>query len=909
MSLTAGATLAHYHVTALLGEGGMGQVWQATDTQLNRQVALKILPDAFADDPDRLARFQREAQLLASLNHPNIGGIHGLEHSGGVRALVLELIEGPTLADRIAQGPIPLDEALPIATQIAEALEAAHEAGVIHRDLKPANIKVRDNGTVKVLDFGLAKALDPTPAGNPDLSPTLTAAATQMGVILGTAAYMSPEQARGKPVDRRADIWAFGCVLYEMLTGRRAFAGEDVSMTLSQVLQREPDFGLLPPSVSPHVAQTMRLCLRKDPQQRLGDVRDARLALDGAFETAVSPAVGAVAAPQRLVWQRPIVVACAMMLALAAGLAVSRLFWATAQPSAGPTRLTLTVPDTDALPSTPLGPVIALSPDGRTLVYRAARNGVQQLFRRPIDQFEATPIPGTEDSTTAFFSPDGQWVGFDPNGGLAKVALAGGPAQTLMDVAGAFGGIRGADWAADDTIVFGSSRPGGPLMQIPAAGGEPTALFTPEDRRRSAQPQVIVERDAVIFSLSGGPQDTSELQVLYRETGARRTLVSNASAGRVLSTGHLVFVRSGALWAVPIDRTRLEIVGTPTPVVEGVRVDVSGAVHYATGDDGSLVYIPGTGSPDSRSLVWVDREGVEEVLSLPSRDYDTLSLSPDGLRAAVVAGGSGGNRDIWVAELARGTLTRLTTHPGDDTHPLWTPDGRRVAFVSHEDGRATLYWQPADGSAPPERLLSDERLRDLVPYDWSPDGQTLFLTADSSETGRDIVRVSTDGSGTWEPLFQTPANEFSPAISPDGRWLAYASTESGRFELYVQRFPELQGRQQISVGGGYRPHWSADGRELFYLRAPNAPPTAVVRVTVETTNSDPPVLVFGTEEVLFDWRYYAQPSPMQYYDLSPDGQRFLVIGTGDADDVGAGRDEINVVLDWHQELLERVPIP
>ena len=405
--------------------------------------------------------------------------------------------------------------------------------------------------------------------------------------------------------------------------------------------------------------------------------------------------------------------------------------------------------------------------------------------------------------------------------------------------------------------------------------------------------------------------DDGELHLLIPETGEHRTLLPAAVKGRVLSTGHLVFVRSGALWAVPFDLAALAIVGNPAPVVEEVRVEGGGAVQYATADDGSLVYIPGTVSGIERSLVWVDRSGEEDVLTLPVRDYETLSLSPDGTRAAVVVGAGDGNRDIWVSELARGTLTRLTTQPGDDTHPLWSPDGQRVVFMhrSIEDGQVTVYSQAADGSGTPEPLLTDEMLTILVPYDWSPDGETLFLTAAGGETGRDIGMVSADGSGTWEPLAQTPATEQSPALSPDGRWLAYASNESGRYEVYVQRFPELLGRQQVSVGSGYRPHWSEDGRELFFLRAPAGPPTAVVRVTVETTDRDPPVLDFGTEEVLFNWRYYSQASPMQYYDISPDGQRFLTIAAGATGDAGAGRAEINVVLDWFQELTERVPVP
>ena len=915
MALSPGTRLGVYEVSAKIGEGGMGEVYQARDTKLDRDVALKVLPEAFTSDPDRLARFEREAKVLASLNHPNIGSIYGLEEAGGVKALVLELIEGPTLADRIKQGPIPVDEALPIAKQIAEALESAHQQGVIHRDLKPANVKVKTDGTVKVLDFGLAKAFQADAStGNMSMSPTmsLTAAATQMGMVIGTAAYMAPEQAKGKVVDKRADVWALGAVLYEMLTGQQPFAANDVSTTLARVIEREPDWDALPSNVSPVLATYVRRCLAKDPKQRIHDVADVRLAMEGAFETTSSAAAGMVATPRRRGWQRRVVIAGVGLVALAAGAVTSRLFWPPAQPSPEPRRFTLTLPNT-------LVGATAISPDGRTLVYSArARDGVWRLFHRPIDQFEATPLPGIEGVSVVypFFSPDGLSVGFYERQlegrQLKTVALAGGQPQVLVEVPL---GIRGADWGADGLIVYGVRAPGGGLMQIPATGGTPTPLFTPEDQRWSGYPQVLPGSDAVLFTLWDSSPDAGELRLLDRETGEHRTLLPDAGAGRVLSTGHLVFVRSGALWAVPFDRDALDIVGTPAPVVEGVG-------EYATADDGSLVYLPrrfvGTGM---RSLVWVDRQGQEELLTLPPRDYETLSLSPDGTRAVVVAGQEDGNADVWVSELARGTLTRLTTRPGVDTHPLWSPDGQRVVLVSTEDGQTTVSWQAADGSGTPDLLLTDETMTDFVPYDWSPDGGTLLLTGVSPETGRDIGTVSSDGSGTWTPLVETPSGEQSPAISPDGRWLAYASNESGRNEVYVQRFPEMLGRQQVSVGSGHRPHWSEDGRALFYLRAPAGPPIAMVRVTVETTDSEPPALDVGEEEVLFDWRYYNRNSAMQFYDLSPDdGQRFLMITSVDEDGIapdrsgprggpGSALNEVKVVLDWFEELKARVPVP
>ena len=487
MSLNVGSRLGHYDVTALIGEGGMGQVYQATDTKLNRQVALKILPEAFATDPDRLERFQREAQVLASLNHPNIAQIHGLEESDDTRALVLELVEGPTLADRIAKGPISVDEALPIAKQIAEALEAAHEAGVIHRDLKPANIKVREDGTVKVLDFGLAKALDTTPRGDPSQSPTLTAAATQMGVIMGTAAYMSPEQARGKTVDKRADIWAFGVVLYEMLTGQRPFQGEDVSLTLASVMKSDLNVAVLPTDLPETLRTVIRQCLQKDTKRRVADMQDVRLAMEGEFEATVNAPFEPVAVPLPKVWQRPIPSA----LVAAALVAVTGLVVWTVMRPAPPTpqlrtRSTITLPANDQLAQTNRLR-LALSPDGRTLVYNAVRDGVSQLYRRELDQLDAVAIPGTENATSPFFSSEGEWLAFVSDRVLKKVALRGGPATTICDLSG---GFREATWTADDTIIFGIQGSG--LLQVAGAGGEPRPFLDLEEGEDSHDtPEVL----------------------------------------------------------------------------------------------------------------------------------------------------------------------------------------------------------------------------------------------------------------------------------------------------------------------------------------------------------------------------------------------------------------------------------
>ena len=560
MSLSPGTSLGHYDVTSLLGEGGMGQVWQATDTQLNRQVALKILPDAFADDPDRLARFTREAQILASLNHPNIAAIYGIEEAEGTRALVLELVEGPTLADRISQGPIPVDEALPIAKQIAEALEAAHEAGVIHRDLKPANIKVREDGTVKVLDFGLAKALEPSPEVDPSQSPTLTAAATQMGVILGTAAYMSPEQAEGKTADRRSDVWAFGAVLYEMLSGRRAFVGEDVSDTLVSVFRDDPDWSRLSDEVPARVRQAIKVCLQKDPKQRVRDVAAVRLAMEGAFETTVSMSSEQVVAPQLQVWQRPVPAAMvALVFAAVAGLAV----WALTRPA--PDRVVrVSLPLAGDLTFSGIGrPVVAVAPRGDRVAYTADGG----LWLRPLDRMDATLVSGSEGARNPFFSADGQWLGFWADDQLKRVSFSGGAPVTL----GAAQNPFGASWGADDTILFGQSDG---IWRVPGTGGTPERVISIEDGEAVHGPQLLPGGDMVLFTLRPagiGSWDASQIVVQSLASGARTVLIDGGRDARYVSTGHLVYGLGGALLAQVFDLDQHTMRGRPVALVEGVQ--------------------------------------------------------------------------------------------------------------------------------------------------------------------------------------------------------------------------------------------------------------------------------------------------------------------------------------------------
>ena len=782
MALEVGSRVAHYDVTALIGEGGMGRVYQATDTKLNRQVALKILSDAFASDPDRLARFQREAQVLASLNHPNIGQIHGIEEADGTLALVLELVEGPTLADRIARGPIPVDEALPIAKQIAEALEAAHEAGVIHRDLKPANIKVREDGTVKVLDFGLAKAVDTTPEGDPNQSPTLTAAATQMGVIMGTAAYMSPEQARGKAVDKRADIWAFGAVLFEMLTGKRAFVGEDVSLTLAEVMKSDPDLTSLPADMTSALRAALTRCLTKDPKQRVADMQDVRLAMDGAFETVVRRSDTPVSLPLQP-WQRPMPAVVALaVVAVVAWLAGSNLARGPLD-SGDVIRVAVALPESASLLGG-RGMSLDISRDGTNVVYRAApgSGGQGVLYLRAIDELGGAPLAGTAGGQDPFYSADGQWVGFavPPGGSLLKVSVFGGAAEAVATLPN---GVLGGTWGVDGRIVVG--QPLGGLHAVDASGGATSPLTTPDADRGEIShrwPALIPDRRAVLFAstttqLGAG----SELAVLELDTGTVTRLGLAGKRPRYVSTGHVIYgTDDGVLSAVPFDRDTLTLEGRPVRLVEGVRVGLDGAADFAVSDEGRLVYAAVTAG--DRSVGWVDRSG--RLLSVIAESVvGSPRLSPDESRLAVRMDG-----DVWIADLERGGLTRLSVE-GLNYVPVWMSDGSTVTFASARAGSGfNLYSKSPDSGGAAERLLDGPE--SVVPGSWSPDGDTLVYAKTTTATNRDIWSLS---ATEHVPVIATEFNEFAPRLSPNGQWLAYVSDQAGEARVSMMTFPDGEG--------------------------------------------------------------------------------------------------------------------
>ena len=927
MSLVTGTRLGAYEILSALGAGGMGEVYRALDTRLKREVALKILPDSFAADPERLARFQREAEVLASLNHPHIAAIYGLEdgppeggpyvHGDGgpsvrgdvgagfsrlVRALVMELVEGETLADRIARGPIPVDEALPIAKQIAEALEAAHEQGIIHRDLKPANIKVTPAGVVKVLDFGLAKLHDPNVTNGPNgpngpnalsMSPTITSPAmrTGVGMILGTAAYMSPEQARGKLVDKRSDIWAFGCVLYEMLTGQRAFPGEDVTETIAAIVKGEPDWTALPAALSPTVRLYLQQCLAKHVADRVRDIGDLRLAMDGAFDVPASAATGPAGhgTPRRL---RMMAALAAVILVLIGGAAGWILRPAAAIPTAALKRFDIRMaPAVLQLANTNRD--VTITPDGGHLVYFAASGGARGLYTRALDVLEGTMIRRAERYFEPFVSPDGRWIGVNDESGyiLTRIPIGGG---TPIPIASVGREILGATWGPDDTIVFATTGAAG-LWRVPAGGGTPAKLTTPDTARGEiahAWPSFLPGGRAVLYTVLTG--EASHIAVVNVETGERRFLLSGGSNPQFSPTGHLVYGSENSLRAVRFDPATLQVVGDPVTVLEGVITKASGAVDFSVANDGTLVYISNAANVNQRSLTWVERGGARQPSAAPPRPYGGGRVSPDGTRIAVEMRDQ--ESDIWIWDVVRETLTRLTFDPAFDGNPLWSRDGLRIIFTSTREGPLNIFSQAADGSGTAERLT--ETAVGQTAEAITPDGSQLIVQEDAGATTQDMVAVSLK-DGRTTPLVRTKFSEGNSDISPDGRWLAYQSNESGRDEIYVRPFPDVQSaRSQVSTSGGAQAVWARDSRELFY----STPDGAIMGVTVSAGTS----FGAGAPRVIVPPGNYFLAPLTRSFDVVPDGKRFLMIERLDAPGEAAGPGMITV-LNWGAELQRLVP--
>ena len=884
-----GKMLDHYRVREKLGRGGMGEVYLADDIALDRKVALKFLPQMFTGDRERMARFEREAKLLASLNHPNIAAIHGVEEAEGKRFLVLEFVEGETLAQRLSKGPLPVEEVFDICRQIAEALEAAHEKGVIHRDLKPANVMIAEGDKVKILDFGLAKALsEETQSIDSSQSPTLTETMTRPGVVLGTAAYMSPEQAKGKVVDKRADIWAFGCMLYECLAGKRAFEGETVTETLAAILKGEPDWQVLPLTTPSHIRLVLRRCLEKDISRRFHSAADIAILIGEAL-AATPSAPSAGVADEHPRWQRILAIASAALL-VAAVTGIATWYLKPSTNVQAPVHVVIPLPTDDRV-ETQDYPPLALSPDGKRLVYVAIRKRVQQLFLRALDSQEVKSIEGTDGAAYPFFSPDGQWIGFFAQGKIKKVSIAGGAPQTLCES----GYTGGASWGTDDTIVFTPSAASA-LWRVPAIGGAPqqlTKLDKSLNELSHRYPQFLPGGKSLLFTvLAGDGWDESHIAVLRLDTGERRIVLHGGHTGRFVPTGHMVYYRAGSLLAIPFDPVRLEVTGsTPTAIVEGISQS-SGTTggEYTFSLTGSLAYIPASRRQFERRLVWVDRKGEVQPLPAPARSYFSVALSPDGGQAAVIIASSA--FELWIYNLAGGTLTRLASEAGSNSFPLWTPDGKRITYRGARQGARNVFWRAADGTGTEERLTTGEGLHN--PYCWSPDGKWLaYCPLSPTTTSMDIWMLPLEGDRKPQLFHQTPFHEDQPSFSPDGRWLAYASEESGRREIYIQPFPGPGGKWQVSTDGGANPHWARNGHELFYRNG-----NKMMAVEIETLTA----FVHHAPRVLFEGNYLSLPAAD--YDVAPDDQRFLMIQSVEPEQPPT---QINLILNWFEELKQRVP--
>jgi serine/threonine-protein kinase len=917
VTLPAGERLGSYQVVALIGAGGMGEVYRASDAKLGRVVALKVLPSGLQMDEQRLLRFEREAQILAALNHPNIATIHGFEDSGPMRALVMELVEGPTLADRIAEGPLPLDEALAIAVQIAEALEYAHERGIIHRDLKPANVKITLDGKVKVLDFGLAKALEDAPETvNVATSPTLSVAATRAGIILGTAAYMSPEQAKGKSVDRRGDVWAFGVILFEMLTGRQLFSGETASETLAAVIMKEPDLDSLPATTPAPIRQLVRRCLTRDPRQRLRDIGEARIAINeflanpAAAESQNASSSATIAAPQAPSWKRTLPWALAAFAVIISALAIWAP-WRTAIALPQPMTLTAEIGAPAQLSTTVLGPAVIISPDGSKFAYVAISDSDQKarIYIRYRGQLQATPLSGTENSRDPFFSPNGEWIAFFADSQLKKIAVQGGAAVRLSDAPS----DRGGAWSEDGTIIFAANNREG-LSRIPEAGGAREALTVLDPSKGEVThrfPQVLPGGNAILFTShdSGTNFDEGTIYVQVLKTGERKMVHKGGMFARYAESGHIIYATDGTLFAIPFDLGRLEPTGSPTPFLEHVATKTgNGSAQFDLSKTGDFVYMMGTNQAGVAVVDWMDKDGKFQPIRAVPGDYVDPRLSPDGKKLAMAVRVRGSS-DVWVYDLQRDTLSRITFGPGFNENPVWTPDGRRIVYSSTQMSLApNLFWVRSDGTGAPERLTENKSQQ--TPFSISADGKFLaFDQVDpTSKTGRDIWTLSLEGSEKpgWKPgqpevFLNTIFREGAPAFSPDGRWLAYSSDDTAMLEVYVRPFPGPGGKWQISSGGGISPVWSNDGKQLFFrtLDAPFKLMVANYRVVGSAFQNDKPQ----------EWSSGTFESRGPYtwsFDLAPDGKRFAVLRSPATSEKSAAKnDKFVLILNVFDELRRK----
>jgi serine/threonine-protein kinase len=902
MGIHIGQQLGSLEVAELIGRGGMGEVYRARDTKLKRDVAIKVLPDEFACDGDRVSRFQREAEVLASLNHPNIAAIYDLQEVNETRLLVLELVDGQTLAERIQRGPIPVEEALEIGRRICEALEAAHDKGIIHRDLKPANVKITPDGNIKVLDFGLAKAMEKNP-GNPALSnsPTLVNSfgATNAGVIIGTAAYMSPEQARGFAADPRSDIFAFGCVLYEMLTGQQAFQGETVSDILASVLAREPDFTPLPKDLSPRLLEFIRRCLEKNRKRRWHCAGDLR----GELETLAAapkalPVAEQVAQPQPALWRRAIpIVATAILVAGIAAFSAWHLKPSTPLPV---TRFQIPVPDGQQLLT--FVDSIAVSPDGTQMVY-VANN---RIYLRSMSDFTARPISGTE-SQSAYgpvFSPDSRSIAFtefvsSANDSLIKqIAVTGGAPVTLYH--GFPSGTM--QWAASGIVLADASN--NRILQLSPSGGAPQVLISPKNGETRGDVQLLPGGQAVLYTVGVGGTNYGKTRVVVQslKSSEPKVLVEGGSAGRYVPTGQLVYMLGGTLFAVPFDLQRLEVTGGPMPAIEGVlRSTLSFYAHFQFSNNGTLVYLPGpvTAIENQRTIGLLDRNGEVKGLGLMPGNYGFPRISPNGKRVAFEID-DGKEASIWIYDLSGASSMRKLTFTGANRFPIWSADGEHIAFQSDREGDKGIFWQRADGTGTADRLTKPDKDVEHIPDAWSPDGQKLSFTAVKGDDAAVWIFSRQDKKST---VFAEAPGAFiaNSVFSPNGKWLAYQSSETKSSEIFVQPFPATGTKYQITkAAGSHHPLWSPDGKEVFFIPGP----TQLSKLSITTE----PSFSFGDPVSVPNGGFVEEgPVSTRPYDITPDGKRLIGVIFGGQNSTGTpAQPQIHVVLNWFEELKQRV---